>query len=63
MNEPKLCPMMFAESRVMRDQRSAENPWMPYCVQARCAWWDERTEHCAILGIDRYQESISEMAI
>lgn len=35
----KLCPMMFAETLHSREVRGADDPWMPYCVGERCAWW------------------------
>lgn len=50
----KLCPMMFAETRDSREARSAEDPWMPYCVGEQCAWWISnygRDGQCAITEI------------
>lgn len=58
----KLCPMMFAETRNSRDARNADDPWMPYCIGEKCAWWVSNYSHVSQCAISEIADSQFNMA-
>ena len=46
------CPLRFTEGQ-MRSQHAIDHGInheysLPNCIEGDCAWWDSRSEHCAV---------------
>lgn len=56
MSEKKICPLMSYRHPVTQTNFAYDrtNLWEPKeCKEARCAWWDEDYEKCAIAVLAR----------
>ena len=41
------CPL-FKAAEIAHPDDTAFHPYADDCIQSECAWWDSRSEHCAV---------------
>ena len=46
--DKKICPLTYTSGKGAYDQEVSD---FDYCVEEKCAWWNELSKNCAILVI------------